>query len=293
MLRNNMRPPLLNIGMVTDAEVVDFNNDGWKDIVLVGDWMPITALKNDKRYFTDSSKELGLSETEGWWHDIETADFNKDGKADFVVANHGLNTFFKPGDRMYVNDFDRNGSVEQLFCTKVNETYYPIVDKDELLSQLPSLKKSLVYYKDYGKKSIGDLFPKSILDNSKVFEVKLLSSILLLSGTKGYKKVELPLEAQYSPIYSFLVLDFDKDGVQDLIAGGNQYLVKPQFGRYDASQGWLFKGVLKGGQFTFESGIDLNVKGQIRDIEYVKVKETRYILFAKYDDDLEIYKIPD
>jgi len=88
-------------------------------------------------------------------------------------------------------------------------------------------------------------------------------------------------------------LDFDKDGVQDIIAGGNQYLVKPQFGRYDASFGWLFKGVLKDGQFTFQSGIDLNIKGQIRDIEYVNVKETRYILFAKYDDDLEIYKIPD
>src|SRR5258708_3268928 len=254
--------------MVTDAVVADFNNDGWKDIVLVGDWMPITVLKNDKRYFTDSSKELGLNETEGWWHDIETADFNKDGKADFVVANHGLNTFFKRGDKMYVNDFDRNGSVEQLFCTKVDEAYYPIVDKDELLSQLPSLKKALVYYKNYGKKSIGDLFPKSILDKSKIVEVKLLSSILLLSDKKGYKMVELPLEAQYSPIYSFLALDFDNDGVQDIIAGGNQYLVKPQFGRYDASQGWLFKGVLKGGQFSFESGIDLNVKGQIRDIEY-------------------------
>ena len=286
-------PSLLSIGMVTDAEIVDLNNDGWKDIVLVGDWMPITVLKNDKRHFTNSSAELGLNETEGWWHDIETADLNKDGKPDFVLANHGLNTFFKQGDRMYVNDFDRNGSVEQLFCTKVGEKYYPIVDKDELLSQLPSLKKSLVYYKDYGKKSMEDLFPKSILDNSKVFEVRLLSSILLLSDAKGYRKVELPVEAQYSPIYSFLVLDFDNDGVQDIIAGGNQYAVKPQFGRYDASNGWLFKGVLQDGQFTLKSGIDLDIKGQIRDIEYVTVKGTRYILFAKYDDDLEIYEIPD
>lgn len=286
-------PALLNIGMITDIDVQDFNSDGWKDIILVGDWMPIVVLKNDNRNFIDISQELGLQETEGWWHDIESGDFNKDGKVDFILGNHGLNTFFKPDDRMYVNDFDGNGSIEQIFCTKVNRKYYPIADKDEFLSQLPSFKKELLYYKDYGKKSMEELFPQSVLLNSKVFQVKLLSSILLLSDTKGYKKVELPLEAQYSPIYSFLVLDFDKDGVQDLIAGGNQYQVKPQFGRYDASNGWLFKGVLNGGQFTFEHGIDLNVKGQIRDIEYVEVKGTRYILFAKYDNDLEIYKIPD
>lgn len=286
-------PALLDIGMVTDAVARDFNNDGWTDIILVGDWMPIVVLKNDNRNFTDISQELGLQETEGWWHDIESGDFNKDGKVDFILGNHGMNTFFKPDDRMYVNDFDGNGSVEQIFCTKINGKYYPIVDKDEFLSQLPSLKRELLYYKDYARKSIEDLFPEPILLKSKVFEVKLLSSILLLSGPKGYERVELPLEAQYSPIYSLLVYDFDNDGVKDLIAGGNQYQVKPQFGRYDASSGWFFKGVLNRGQFRFEHGIDLQVKGQIRDIEYIKIKETKYILFSKYDSDLEIYKIPD
>ena len=137
-----------------------------------------------------------------------------------------------------------------------------------------------------------DLFPETTLAKSKVFEVKLLSSILLLSDSLGYKKVELPREAQYSPIYGILILDFDKDGVEDIIAGGNQFQVKPQFGRYDASNGWLFKGNLIGGRFSLEPGIDLNVKGQIRDIEYLEIKGTRYILFAKYDSDLEIYKIP-
>jgi hypothetical protein len=165
------------------------------------------------------------------------------------------------------------------------------VDKDELLSQIPSLKKSLLYYKEYSEKSMDDLFPKSILDKSKVLEVKLLSSIMLLSGNKGYEKIELPLEAQYSPIYSFLVLDVDKDGVQDLIAGGNQFQVKPQFGRYDASQGWMFKGRLKDGRFSLESGVDLNVKGQIRGIDCSKANGEIYILFAKYDDELEVYKI--
>jgi enediyne biosynthesis protein E4 len=288
---NEHAPLLQSVGMITDALAADINNDGWKDIVIVGDWMPITVLKNRNGHFINSSDEFGLNGTEGWWHDIESTDLNKDGKPDFVIANHGLNTFFKSGDRMYVSDFDQNGSTEQLFCTKVGDTYYPIVDKDEFLSQLPSLKKELLYYKDYGKKSMEDLFPPSILANANVFQVNVLSSILLLSNQKGYERIELPLEAQYSPIYSLLISDFDQDGVDDLIAGGNQYLMKPQFGRYDASSGWFFKGVIKNDRFTFDKGIALHVKGQIRDIECVEIKGTNYILFAKYDDELEIFKI--
>ena len=284
-------PSLVDIGMVTDVEVQDLDGDGWKDIIVVGDWMPIIVLRNNRKNLTDFSQKLGLTKTEGWWHDIESGDFNKDGKVDFVVGNHGLNTFFKENDRMYVNDFDKNGSIEQLYCTNVNGKYYPIVDKDEFLSQLPSLKKELLYYKDYSKKSMNELFPKPILDNAKVFQVKLLSSILLLSDSIGYKRVDLPMEAQYSPIYSLLVKDIDNDGVEDVIAGGNQYQVKPQFGRYDASNGWFFKGVLSDGKFTLKNGVDLNVKGQIRGIEYVEVKDVKYILFAKHDDALEIFKI--
>jgi hypothetical protein len=284
-------PDLLTIGMITDAAVVDFDSDGWDDVMMVGDWMPIIALRNSKGKFTDASVDLGLEKTEGWWHDIETADLNKDGKPDFVLGNQGLNSFFKPGDRMYVNDFDRNGSKEQIFCTLQDNKYFPIVDKDEFLSQLPSFKKSLLYYKDYSKKSMDELFPNDILKDSKIYQVNQLASLMLLSGPNGYERIELPLQAQFSTIYSLLIGDFDHDGISDLIAGGNQYLVKPQFGRQDASHGWFFKGVLKDNRFVFTEGKDLRITGQIRDIEYVEVNGDKFILFAKYDSELEIFKI--
>ncbi len=288
---NEFAPALVNAGMITDASIADFDNDGWSDIVVVGDWMPIVFMRNDHSRFIDVSADVGLKDTEGWWRCIESGDFNKDGKVDFVLGNHGLNTFFKAHDRMYVNDFDGNGSVEHIYCTRIDGRYYPIVDKDELLSQLPALKKALLYYKDYAKKSIDELFPEPVLKKSRIFEVKLLSSILLLSGSSGFRQMELPLEAQYSPIYALSVGDFDNDGVEDVIAGGNQYLVKPQFGRYDASNGWFFQGALEKGRFNFQPGSDLNVKGQIRDIELVEVKGVKYVFFAKYDDRLEIFKI--
>lgn len=284
-------PALLKVGMITDFEVKDFDGDDWKDILVAGDWMPIVMLKNNSGHFADVSKELGLLNTEGWWHDIESGDFNKDGKVDFVLGNHGLNTFFKPNDRMYVNDFDKNGSVEQIFCTEIDGEYYPVIDKDELVSQLPHLRKELLYFKDYGKKTIEQILPQTVLESSKVLDVKLLASVLLISDNDGYTLVELPREAQYSPVYSLLVADLDGDGIEDIIAGGNQYQVKPQFGRYDASNGWFFKGVLDNGKFSLKAGVDLDVKGQIRDIALVEAEGLKYILFAKHDDDLEIYTI--
>jgi enediyne biosynthesis protein E4 len=286
-------PDLIHIGMITDASVVDIDNDGWTDLVVVGDWMPIIPLRNDKGRFYNSSQEMSLSGTEGWWNTIEVADLNKDGKPDFVMGNHGLNSFFKSGDRMYVNDFDANGSIEQIYTTRESGKDYPLVDKDELISQLPSLKKSILYYKDYGNKSMGELFNTAILQSANVLQVNLLTSIILLSGLGGYQQVDLPLEAQYSPIYALLLNDLDNDGVIDLVAAGNQYQVKPQFGRQDASHAWFFKGVLKDGKFYFNQGQDLNVKGQVRDIELIEFDDDKFILFAKYDDELEIFKILD
>lgn len=282
---------LSKVRMVTDGVIIDYDRDGWEDIVLVGDWMPVTAFRNNAGNFIDDSKKLNLMNTEGWWNVIETADLNRDGYPDFVLGNHGKNSFFKPGDRMYVNDFDANGSVEQIFCTKHNDKYYPILEKDELLSQIPSLKKSLIYYKDYKDKSIDEIFDNAVLLESTKLETKVMSSIFMVSTNAGYKILELPQQAQYSPVYALLLQDLNNDGVLDMITGGNQYQVKPQFGRFDASDCFFFKGNIKGNTFGFSEGSSLGIKGQIRDIQYIKVKSSKLVLFAKYDDNLEIFKL--
>ncbi|MBX2894140.1 MAG: VCBS repeat-containing protein [Cyclobacteriaceae bacterium] len=284
-------PDLINAGMITDGVIVDYDGDGWDDLVMVGDWMAVTALKNNVGYFINDSSKLTFNDTEGWWNTIETADLNQDGYPDFVLGNHGLNSFFKPGDRMYVNDFDSNGSVEHIFCTEINDKYYPILDKDELLSQIPSLKKSLIYYKDYKDKSMDQIFGSTVLVESTKFETRILASIFIISSPAGYKIFELPQQAQYSPVYAILLQDLDNDGVLDMITGGNQYQVKPQFGRYDASDCFFFKGRLVDNTFKFDEGRSLGIKGQVRDIQYIECKNEKLILFAKHDDNLEIFKL--
>ncbi|MCW5912824.1 MAG: VCBS repeat-containing protein [Cyclobacteriaceae bacterium] len=286
-------PALLTEMMLTDGTVVDFDNDGWLDLVLIGDWMPILMLKNNSGKFDDVSATVKLSNTSGWWNSIESCDINADNIPDFILGNHGKNTFFKPGDRMYIADFDGNGSIEQIYCTLIRRKYYPVLDKDELISQVPSLKKNLVYYKDYRDKSIDDIFPESVLSQAKILEVDMLSSVMLVSGPAGYSVVELPVQAQYSPVYATLMQDLDGDGVADLLVGGNQYQVKPQFGRYDASQVFFFKGIRTGEAIAFSKGESLGIKGQVRDIEFIKVNNKKYLLFAKYDDALEIFQILD
>ncbi|MDQ3534099.1 MAG: VCBS repeat-containing protein, partial [Bacteroidota bacterium] len=185
-------PSLKDIGMVTDAKWIDINNDGLLDLVVVGDWMPIKIFINENGKLTDQSKAYGLENTRGWWNTIEIGDINRNGNLDFIVGNHGNNSFFKPGDRMYVHDFDGNGSIEQIFCTKVNGKYFPVIDKDELISQLPGLKKKLLYYTNYSRMSIDEIFGAEVLEKAKVYEVDMLESTMFLSSGNNFKPSPLP-----------------------------------------------------------------------------------------------------
>lgn len=291
-----LAPEMIELGMITDAKWADFDNDDDYDLIIVGEWMGIKLFENDNSNFTEISKDVGLKNTSGWWNRIVSSDIDNDGDIDFIVGNHGLNSRFKASVEApiscYVNDFDNNGSIEQIVCNYNEGKSYPLVLRHDLIKQLPHLKKKYVYYTNYKGQTIEDIFTSEELKNSIVHEVTMLESILLINnGDASFKIKPLPTESQFAPIYAISASDFDKDGVIDLVLGGNLYNVKPEIGSYDASYGQFLKGT-GNGDFTVysmgESGLFLD--GEIRDFKIFSHKQNDLLLVSKNNSTVDFYQ---
>lgn len=276
------------LGMVTDAAWMDVNGDDQDDLIVVGDWMDIQIFINKNGELKASTSEYLRGDISGRWNTIEIADVDSDGDMDFIAGNHGENSFFKPGLRMYMNDFDRNGSMDHIICYLIDGKYYPIADKDELTSQLPALRKKIFYYKDYANASMADLFDAVLIESAIKLDAAVLRTTLFMNNGNGFDISSLPVEVQYSSIYAIEAEDLNDDGHVDLIFGGNQFLVKPQFGRYDGLSGMIIYGSTMG--FHSDQVEFLNVKGQIRDIEIIREENNKKIIFARNGENAVVYE---
>ncbi|MCX6254243.1 MAG: VCBS repeat-containing protein [Bacteroidia bacterium] len=288
---------LKNVGMVTDAVWMDYDRDGDQDLVLAGEWMKVCIFRNDKGHFTDVTSAAGLDETSGWWNCIQVADVDRDGDLDLIGGNLGLNSLLKASTKepveMYLNDFDNNGSLDQVICSFQNGISYPVASLDELASQIDGLEKKYPNYSDFGGKTAKDIFGKNTLDQSILKTAVLFESCLFLNNGDGTFKIsKLPVEAQFSPVRDILVHDIDKDGKSDLILAGNNYAVRPSYGRYDASYGWCLLGDT-GHRYNalmpVESG--LKIIGDARRILPIEVSGKHYLVAAVNDGDLQIFKL--
>uniref|UniRef100_UPI0025E76F8E FG-GAP-like repeat-containing protein n=1 Tax=Algoriphagus sp. TaxID=1872435 RepID=UPI0025E76F8E len=289
-------PELKEVGMVTDAAVVDYDGDGKQDLVLVGEWMAPTFFKNTGSKLQKSEIPEMVS-FKGWYQAIEVGDFNQDGKPDFVLGNHGLNTRFKASIenpiKMFVNDFDQNGSIEHLFAQKDNEgKNIPFTLKHELERQIPSIKKRFLKYASYNDKYLEDIFESKDLENSIIHEVNYLSSAVMINqGNSMFQIDQLPRMAQRSWIYTILITDVNADGIEDLIMGGNLRGAKPEVGQYDASYGEVLIG--KGdGTFEFWNNREhgLKLEGDIRDLHSVKINNQQLLQVVKNNAAVEFWK---
>jgi hypothetical protein len=269
-------------GMITDLAVSDINQDGWVDLVACGEWMPISIWINSNGSFSNQTNQYGLTQTHGLWNTLLVKDINKDNTPDILAGNLGKNTFFKKGMKFYLNDFDNNGTEEQIICQYINQDYYPIVDKDELISQLPYLKKKIVKYENYANARIQDLFSATQLNESYVSELHILETSLFLSQPEGrFDRQQMPQELQYAPMYALTHHAEDNTSTEGTFyLGGNHYLVKPQFGRYDASKGWALNYSFSEDKIEFEEPEILGINGQIRQLEIVNLQTDKQLLIG-------------
>ena len=286
-----LAPELKAIGMVTDVKVLDYDGDGLQDVVVVGEWMAPTFFKNVGKKLEKMTLP-GMENLKGWYRTLEVGDFNGDGKPDLALGNQGFNTRMKGSTtrpiKMYLNDFDQNGSVEQVYTQVIDGVTIPYTLKHELERQVPSIKKKYIRYADYVDQSLHDIFNKEVIDRSIIQEMNHLESgILLNQGEGNFAWKPFSVDGQKSWIFAIQVLDLNEDGIQDLILGGNLSNVKPELGKYDASYGEVFLG--KGdGTFTFWPNRihGLKLDGDIRAIANLGGKR---LLFVKNSAPAEIW----
>ncbi|MFM2394442.1 MAG: hypothetical protein RLZZ546_2424, partial [Bacteroidota bacterium] len=223
---------LQNLGMISALSFFDKNKDGYKDLLITGKWMPILIAQNTNGTFLNIDQHPSST---GLWNTIEKADIDHDGDEDFIVGNEGLNNFYQIGHQLLINDFDENGSSEQIICEKSNDDYYPIHDNDEMFSQMPSMKKKYLKHHDFSKAGIKKLFKGDQIKSSITSSIEELRSGVLINESGKFRFESLPSEIQYSSVYAI----YYHMATGKLYFGGNQYKVKPQFGRQDASLGWI------------------------------------------------------
>jgi hypothetical protein len=247
----NVCPDLQEPGMVTVAEWVDLDQDHFPELFVAGDWMPILLFKNEKGTLNNISDTALPRQTNGMWSAIHIADLDNDGDKDVVMGNCGLNNQFKPSVKepmtMVVNDFDGNGNSEPLISYFIQGKSYPMASRDELLDQVPSLRKKYVKYIQYADATTESIFNKQQITNAKVFTCTLPESILLINnGSLSFTQRNIPPEAQFSKTHAILSDDYNHDGHTDLVMLGNFFPYRTQTGESDASFGSLLLGDGKG-----------------------------------------------
>ena len=287
---------LNEVGMITDAIWEDIDNDGKKDLIVVGEWMVPTIFKNTGRRLAEYKSNL--TNYPGFWNAVSCVDMNNDGKKDLILGNKGTNTPYKASStnpmKMFVNDFDSNGTIEQITTRTIGGKDIPVHLKSELAKQIPVIKKKNLSYTDYSKKSFQELFSGSIINNSIQKTVNIQESIIAINKGNGKFEIKtLPKEVQFSSVNTILTLDVNKDGILDIILGGNQYEFKPQFGRLDSNFGSVLLGDKKGNYtWTSYDKSGFYLKGEVKHIQKIKNKNNTVSFIAVINDATpKIFKI--
>ncbi|MFN5169437.1 MAG: VCBS repeat-containing protein [Cyclobacteriaceae bacterium] len=293
---DRVAPGFRRLGLLTDANKIDFDQDGDDDIVFSGEWMGVKIFENTGGRFVDRSQDLDVDELKGRWMSLHVSDINGDKYPDLILGNEGENVRYPStsGDPswLYVGDFDQNGSIEQLLCAQRDDRVWALSLLPDLVKQMPSLRKRFLTFSSYSQASISDLLlPEQVARAEKYMVNESRSMTLINDRGRLFQRIPLPSAAQLTKVYGIEVADFNGDGFPDLVLGGNQYQAKPEMGIQGAGFGLILTGD-GSGRFkplpASRSGVF--VRGEIRDFVCVSGKSKGQLLVLRNNDKMKVYR---
>ena len=294
-ITSSFAPQFETIGHVNDFVWLDLDKNGFKDLAIVGHWTPITIFLNDGKKLV-KQQENGLELTNGWWNCIKLEDLDNDGDFDILAGNWGLNTKFEASKEkpitLYINDFDENGSIETVVTYYHGDRETVFASKDELAKQMPFLNKKFLYYRDFAKASLEELFGKEKLASSIKKSIYTLATSYYVNDGKGnFSKKELPLMVQSSTVNDIHIENIDKERINEILMVGNNFEISTQLGRLDASRGLLLKNDKNGNVDWIQS---LSISGAARKIGKITIDgNEEYIITLNNDSPIFITKNKD
>jgi len=291
---NDVAPDIKSIGMVTDAAFSDIDQDGDEDLIIVGEWMGIVVLENNKGLFENASKKHGLEDSRGIWWSITAADLDADGDDDYIIGNLGKNNKFKASKehpfKVYANDFDGNGTNDIVLAKFYKEDYVPLRGKECTTQQMPYVGEKFADYHSFASSNLLDILPDEKVKDAIVYDIKSFESILLINNGDKLEIKPLPEQAQISPIKSILVSDFNNDGNKDILSIGNHFGVEVETVRYDAGIGTILMGDGKNNFSVMPSSISgLVINQDSRDIKKIMQGSKPLFVVTNNNNHLSLY----
>lgn len=288
-------PGLQEIGMVSAALWSDFDNDGQVDLMVVGEWMPVTIFKNDEGKLKHFDQDSSLLAHTGWWNSIVGGDFDRDGDIDYIVGNQGLNTKFRVSEEspleLYSHDFDGQNGPDIVLASRDHGQTYPIRGRECSSQQVPQIQEQFENYHSFASATLEDIYTPEKLKQAEHFQATTFASSMLRNNQgAGFEVIPLPIEAQFSSVFGMVAHDFDLDGKLDLLLTGNFYAPEVETGRQDAGIGVLLKGDGEG-RFTPLDALETGFisPGDARSLAMLYDGAFPLLLIGNNDDQLQAY----
>jgi len=286
---------LSEIGMVNDAIFTDFDNDGDSDLIIVGEWMPITIFENNNFHFI--KKELPeLEGINGWYQTITEADLDNDGFKDYIIGNWGENNKFHPSQEkplhVYSDYFDDNSTFDMIL-SKVSKTgeLIPVRGKQCSIEQNPSLKNNIKSYNQFANSTLIQIYGDESLKKATHYKANNFTSFILKNQGEGTFEIEnLPKQAQFSPTLGVVTHDINNDGFLDIFGVGNVYSSEVETIRYDASKNFVLLGH-KNEEFKFINDASYFNNKEAKAIKKITINNLVHFIIMNKNNTLKILRL--